>query len=241
MGRRRSPSLVLGNRRREYTATHGSFRTTHGESRYHPKVAGWTPYADAQYPWDVAGMRSSPKKRIFLSPMQNYFGAFHRGDGGCADRSRRVDAADGCRRTDCVRLPSLYSRHRSEHGSRRAVRQHHLLRIRCLGRLCACHTTRTVDVLRLAQAISAEMVPLTADGGDQGRERRLPRVFELRRAVARRTVPGLHRGAGQIVLDPRRHLSRCVTKAPRPRLTPTTRRRLIRWIWRSIAGFSAVG
>ena len=121
MGRRRSPSLVLGNRRREYTATHGSFRTTHGESRYHPKVAGRMRYADVQYPCDGVCMRSSPKKRIFLSPMQNYFGAFHRGGGGCADRSRRIDAADGCRRADCLRLPGLYSRHRSEHGSGCAV------------------------------------------------------------------------------------------------------------------------
>ena len=126
---------------------------------------------------DVARMRSSPKKRIFLSPMQNYFRAFHRGDGGCADRSRRVDAADGCRRADCLRLPGLYSRHRSEHGSGRAVRQHHLLRIRGIRRLRARHTTRTADVLRLAQAIPAEMVPLPADGGHQGRERRLPGSF----------------------------------------------------------------
>ena len=134
----------------------------------------------------VCRMRSSPKKRIFLSPMQNYFGAFHRGDGGCADRSRRVDAADGCCRADCLRLPGLHSRHRSEHGSGRAVRQHHLLRVRGIRRLRARHPTRTADVLRLAQAIPAEMVPLTADGGHQGREHRLPQVYELRRAGARR-------------------------------------------------------
>jgi len=68
---------------------------------------------------------------------------------------------------------------RSEHGVGRAVRQHHLLRIRCLGWLRARHPTRTADVMRLAQAIPAEMVPLTADGGHQGRKRRLPSVFEL--------------------------------------------------------------
>ena len=162
---------------------------------------------------------SSPNKRIFLSPMQNYFGAFHRGNGGGADRNRRADAADGCCGADRLRLPGLYSRHRSEHGVGRTVRQHHLLRIRCLRRLCPCHPTRSADVLWLAQALPAEMVPLAADGGHQGRECRLPHVHELCRAVTRWTVPDLHRAGGSLILDPRGYLiapARPARTAPLP-------------------------
>src|SRR6201999_324678 len=91
------------------------------------------------------------------------------------------------------------------------VRQHHLLRIRCLGRLRARHTTRTADVLRLAEALRAEVVPLTTDGGYQGREHRLPAVDELRCASARRADSDLHLRRGTHILDPRRYLSHCAT------------------------------
>ena len=52
--------------------------------------------------------------------------------------------------------------------------------------------SRAADVLRLAAEIRAAMVPVTSDGGRQGRGRRLPPVSELRRAGARWPVPDLH-------------------------------------------------
>jgi hypothetical protein len=160
--------------------------------------------------------RPSPKRRIFLSAMQNYLGASHRGGGCCADRNRRVDAADCCRRSDCLRLSGLHPGHRPAHDPWRTLRQHHLLRVRGGRRIRLVRVAaRSADVLRIAPQISATVVPLTTDGGHQRREHRLPHVYELRRAGARWTIPSLHSAGGQNLLDPRRHLSYCVTKALR--------------------------
>jgi hypothetical protein len=153
------------------------------------------------------GPRSSPTKRIFLSSVQDYFGAFHRGDGCCADRRRCVDVA-ACRcGADCLRLPCLHARHHAARRSRRTMRQHHLLRVwdRRLLRFVR-FTAGTADVLWLTPEIPAQMVPITSDGGSQGRELRLPHVHELRRAGARRAIPGLHSAERSIFLDARRHL-----------------------------------
>jgi hypothetical protein len=61
----------LGNRRRKRIATHGLFRATHGESRYHPKIAGWTGCEDAQHRAAVALCHLLRKREFSYRPCKN--------------------------------------------------------------------------------------------------------------------------------------------------------------------------
>lgn len=74
--------------------------------------------------------------------------------------------------------------------------------------------TRTVDVLRVAEAIPASMVPLPAHGWGQGRKRRLHELSELCRAGARWPVPDLYRSRRHFELGPRRHVASSVAGLP---------------------------
>ena len=190
-----------GNRRRDRAATYvlatGRARriTLSLQSRWPDRLWGRATIRSST----ACRARSSPKRRIFLSPVQNCLGASHRVRWLAALIGVGVlmppTAAAGPTVCD---YPACTPGIAPQHGPGRAVRQHHLLRVRGHRRTCSPATQPgRLMFCGSPRQIPAEMVPLTADGGNQGRERRLQAVFELRRAGARRAISDLHSAAGK--------------------------------------------